>query len=169
MSELRSALDGLLVVDDAALTDDQLVVDLDEVERATRQLETVRARRLSELERRQVWSRDGHLSLASWIVSRHGVALASAAGHVRLSRALDAMPIVAEALASGEVSSSAVTLLAHARETAPEQFARVEETLVNAARTLPVMKLRDTVARWREHADAERAAEDDEARHERRG
>jgi hypothetical protein len=41
MSELRSALDGLLVVDDAALTDDQLVADLDEVERATRQLEII--------------------------------------------------------------------------------------------------------------------------------
>src|SRR5919204_3948296 len=32
MSELRSALDGLLVVDDAALSDDQLVADLDEAE-----------------------------------------------------------------------------------------------------------------------------------------
>ncbi|MGH2527054.1 MAG: DUF222 domain-containing protein [Actinomycetota bacterium] len=128
----------------------------------------VRARRLAELERRQVWSRDGHLSLASWLASRHGVAPASAAGHVRLSRALDAMPIVAEALASGEVSSSAVTLLAHAREMAPEPFARAEATLVDAARTLPVTTLRDMVARWRERANAERAAEDEEARHERR-
>ena len=168
MSELRSALDGLLVVDDAALTDDQLVADLDEVEHASRQLDIVRARRLAQLKRREVWSRDGHLSLASWLASRHGVAPASAAGHVRFSRALDAIPIVAEALASGEVSSSAVTLLAHARDAAPEQFAHAEATLVDAVRTLPVMTLRDTVAQWRERADAERAAEDDEARHDRR-
>jgi hypothetical protein len=66
------------------------------------------------------------------------------------------------------VSSSAVTLLAHARDTAPEQFARAEETLVDAARTLPVDQLQATVMRWREHANAERAAEDDEARQERR-
>src|ERR671934_1267873 len=32
MSELRSALDGLLVVDDAALSDDQLVADLDDAD-----------------------------------------------------------------------------------------------------------------------------------------
>ncbi len=73
MSELRSALDGLLGVDDAALSDDQLVADLDEVEHATRQLDVVRARRLAELERREVWSRDGHLCLASWLGSRHRV------------------------------------------------------------------------------------------------
>jgi hypothetical protein len=168
MSELRSALDGLLAVDDRVLSDDQLVADLDEVERATRQLDVVRARRLAELERREFWSRHGHLSLASWLASRHGVAPSAAAGHVRIARALDAMPIAAEALASGETSSAAVSLLASAREAAPEQFAHSEQTLVDAARTLPVMKLRDTVAHWREKANAERAAEDDEARHERR-
>ena len=166
MSELRSALDGLLVVDDAALTDDQLVVDIDEVERATRQLETVRARRVAELERRELWSRDGHLSLASWLASRHGVAPSTAAGQVRMARALEGMPIAADSLASAEISSAAVSLLAAAREAAPEPFAHAEQMLVDAARTLPVMKLRDTLARWRENA--ERAAEDDEARHERR-
>src|SRR5919109_720096 len=136
MSELRSALDGLLVVDDAALSDDQLVADLDEVERATRQLETIRARRLGELERRQVWSRDGHFSLASWLATRHRVAPSTAASHVRMARALEAMPVAADALATGDVSSSAITLLASAREEAPEQFARSEGSLVDAARTL---------------------------------
>jgi Domain of unknown function (DUF222)/HNH endonuclease len=168
MSELRSALDGLLFVDDGALSDDQLVADLDEVERGARQLEVVRARRLAELERRQVWSRDGHLSLASWLASRHRVSHTVAASHLRTARALEQMPVMAQALAAGDVSSSAVTLLAHARDTAPEQFARAEETLVDAARTLPVDQLQATVMRWREHANAERAAEDDEARQERR-
>src|SRR5918995_221730 len=99
MSELRSALDGLLVVDDAALTDEQLVADLDEVEHASRQLEVVRARRLDEIERRQVWSRDGHLSLASWLASRHRVAPSTAAAHVRTARALEQMPVMTQALA----------------------------------------------------------------------
>src|SRR5918995_7004912 len=168
MSELRSSLDELLAVDDGALSNDQLIVDIDEVERATRQLETIRARRLAELERRRVWSRDGHLSLTSWLASRHGVAPAAAAGHVGMARALEAMPVAAEALASGDVSSSAIRLLAHARDGSPEAFARSEESLVDAARTLSVDHLKDVVARWREHADAELAAEDDEARHERR-
>jgi hypothetical protein len=168
VSELRSALEGLLVVDDGALSDDQLVADLDEVEHASRQLDVVRARRLAELERRQVWSRDGHLSLASWLASRHRLSHTVAASHVRTARALEQMPVMAQALAAGDVSWSAVTLLAHARDAAPEPFARAEQTLVDAARTLPVDRLQATVMRWREHADAERAAEDDEARHERR-
>jgi hypothetical protein len=154
MSELRSALDCLLVVDDATLSDDQLVADLDEVEHATRQLDVVRARRLAELERRKVWGRDGHLSLASWLATRHRVAPSTAAGHVRMARALEAMPVAAEALASGDVSSSAVSLLASAREEAPEQFTGSEEPLVDAARTLSVDHLNDVVARWRhEHVD----------------
>jgi hypothetical protein len=168
MSEMRSAIDGLLVVDDAALSDDQLVADLDDVEHATRQLEVVRARRLAELERRQVWSRDGHLSVVSWLASRHRLSHTVAASHTRTARALEQMPVMAQAFAAGDVSSSAVTLLAHARETAPEQFARAEQTLVDAARKLPVDQLQATVARWRAMADAKRAFEDDEARHERR-
>src|SRR5918995_6809893 len=154
MSELRSALDGLLVVDDAALSDDQLVADLDEVEHATRQLDVVRARRLAELERREVWSRDGHLSVASWLAARHRLSHTVAASHMRTARALEAMPVMAQAFAAGDVAASAVTLLAHARDTAHEQFACVEETLVDAARTLPVDRLIATVAWWREHANA---------------
>src|ERR687892_746275 len=153
MSELRSALDGLLVVD-AALTDNQLVADLDEVEYATRQLEVVRARRLSELERREVWSRDGHLSVASWLASRHGVAPSTAAGQVRMARALEVMPVAADALAAGDLSPSSIAMLGSARDAAPEQFARSEESLVDAARTLSVDHLKDVVTLWRhDHAD----------------
>jgi hypothetical protein len=168
MSTLRSAIDELRVRDLRAISDDELVSYLDELEHTDRFVDAERARTVAELERREVFARDGHLSLASWITSRHGVAPSTAAGHVRLARALEQMPVAAEALASGEVSSSAVTLLASAQEAAPEPFARSEEMLVDAARTLPVTQLRSTVAHWRESADAERAAEDEERRYERR-
>jgi hypothetical protein len=106
------------------------------------------------MERRGAYARDGHLSFASWLGARHRLAPSTAAGHVRMARALEAMPVAADALASGDVSSSAITLLAAAREDAPEQFSRSEATLVDAARTLPVDELRDTVTAWRhEHAD----------------
>ncbi len=59
-------------------------------------------------------------------------------------------------------------LLASAQEAAPGPFARAEDALVDAARSLPVMKLRDAVAQWRESADAERAVEDEERRFGRR-
>ena len=76
-----------------------------------------------------------------------------------MARALEAMPVAADALVSGDVSSSAISLLAHARDASPEAFSRSEAQLVDAARTMPVEELRDTVARWRhDHADE---AEDD--------
>ncbi|HYZ13252.1 MAG TPA: DUF222 domain-containing protein [Actinomycetota bacterium] len=159
MSTLRSALDELRSTDVFALSEEQLASDLDELEHATRVFEVERGRRVAELERRGTHARDGHLSLASWLASRHRVAPLTAAGHVRMARALEAMPVAADALASGELSSSAITLLASAREEAPEQFARAEESLVAAARTLSVEELKDVVARWRhDHADE---AEDD--------
>src|ERR671922_220001 len=56
--------------------------------------------------------------------------------------------------ASGDVSSSAVSLLAHARDASPEAFSRSEAQLVDAARTMPVEELKATVTRWRhDHAD----------------
>src|ERR687897_1745258 len=168
MSTLRSALDELRATDVFALSDDELASDLDELEQATRVFEVERGRRCAELERREVWSRDGHLSLASWLGSRHRVAPTAAAGHVRMARALEQMPVAADALASGDVSSAAVSLLVSAQEAAPGPFARAEKTLVDAARALPVMKLRDAVAQWRETANAERARQDEERRFERR-
>ena len=159
MSTLRSALDELRSTDVFALSDEQLASDLDELEHATRVIEVERGRRVAELERRGAYARDGHLSLASWLASRHRVAPSMAAGHVRMARALDAMPVAAEALAAGDVSSSAVSLLAHARDASPEAFSRSEESLVDAARTLSVDHLKDVVARWR-HDHADDAADD---------
>src|SRR5918995_5686174 len=132
MSTLRSALDELRATDVFALSDDELASDLDELEHATRVFEVERGRRVAELERRGAYARDGHLSLVSWLAARHRVAPSTAAGHVRMARALDAMPVAAEALATGDVSSSAITLLASARDASPEAFSRSEAQLVDA-------------------------------------
>lgn len=168
MSTLRSVCDELRIRDLRAVSEDELASYLDDLERTDRFVDAERARTVAELERREVFVRDGHQSLASWMVARHGVASSTAAGHVRMARALEQMPVAAEALASGEVSSAAVSLLVSAQEAAPGPFARAEDALVDAARSLPVMKLRDAVAHWRESADAERAGEDEERRFERR-
>jgi hypothetical protein len=71
-----------------------------------------------------------------------------------MARALEVMPIAADALASGDLSTSSIAMLASARDAAPEQFGRDEASLVDAARTLSVDDLKDVVARWRhDHAD----------------
>src|ERR687897_2210013 len=168
MSTLRSVCDELQIRDLGAVSDDELASYFDDLEHTDRFVDAERARALAELGRREVVARDGHLSLASWMVARHGVAPSAAAGHVRMARALEQMPVTAEALAGGEVSSAAVSLLVQAQEGSPKQFAHSEEALVDAARALPVTQLRSTVAQWRETADAERAMQDEERRFERR-
>jgi hypothetical protein len=85
-----------------------------------------------------------------------------------MARSLEAMPQAAEAFAGGEVSDAAVGLLASARDSFPEAFARCEEALLEAARTLPVAALRSVVEYWRQSQDLAEAARDEDERFERR-
>jgi hypothetical protein len=166
MSTLRSAVEELDAEDLARVTDAALEQDLREIERTFAALEAQRARRLAEVERRGSWALDGHLSVTAWVRDRCRVAATDAARQVRLARALRDMPLTARALAAGDVSSSAVTLLASAREAAPERFAQAERLLVDAAASLPARELGVAAARWRELADDGAAAS--ERRRERR-
>jgi hypothetical protein len=168
MSTLRSALDELRSEDLRFVGDEGLASDLDELERAARGIEAERARRLSEYERRGAFTADGFLSMSAWLVARQRVAPFAATGQVRMARALEAMPATAEALAQGELSGAAVSLLVAAREACPEAFADTELPLVDAARTLPYAELRRVLAYWRQAADLERAEREEELAFERR-
>ncbi|HET8525763.1 MAG TPA: DUF222 domain-containing protein [Actinomycetota bacterium] len=168
MSSLRSALDELRMDDLGLLSDDALSDRLDEIERAGRVLEAERGRGLAEIERRRVYAADGHLSAAAWLAHRQGLSRSAAEGALRRSLALERMPVVARALGEGEVSASAVQVLAAAREAAPEAFARSEAELVQAARTMGFGGLRRVAETWRAAADPDRALEDEDRRHELR-
>ena len=168
MSTLRSATEELRSQDLRLLDDDELVADLDEIERAGRALEAERARRLREFERRGAHANDGFLSLSAWLVARHRVAPSTATRRVRVARSLEAMPQAAEAFAGGELSDAAVGLLASARESFPEAFARCEEALLEAARTLPIGGLRSVIEYWQQAQDMAKAEAIEDERFERR-
>ncbi|HEX5951516.1 MAG TPA: DUF222 domain-containing protein [Actinomycetota bacterium] len=168
MSMLRSATDELRSQDLRSLGDDELAGDLDEIEHAVRVLEAERARRLAEFERRGAQQDDGFLSVSAWLVARHRLAPSTAARRVRVARAMASMPGSAEASAAGELSDAAVGLLASARESHPEAFARTEAALVQAARTLPVASLRSVIAYWRQAQDLAEAQADEDERYGRR-
>jgi len=85
-----------------------------------------------------------------------------------MARSLEAMPQAAEAFSGGELSDAAVGLLASARESFPEAFARCEEALLQAARTLPVVALRSVIEYWRQSQDLAEAERDEDERLERR-
>jgi hypothetical protein len=168
MSTLRSALDELRGEDVRSLPDDALAGHLDEIERAGRILEFERCRGLAEVERRKLYTADGHLSAAAWLAQRQGLSRSAAEGRLRRARALQTMPSVAHAFAEGDVSESAVHMLASAREAAPVAFARSEEALAEAARTMTFGELRRVTETWQAAADPDRALEEEERRHERR-
>jgi hypothetical protein len=165
VSTLRSALDELRLNDLPALSDGELGVRLDELERAARVIDAERARCLVEVERRGVHSADGQLSAAAWLACRHGISQGAAAAQVRVARALDEMPRVADALAEGEISTAAVEAMVRTRESAPEAFSVAEEALVESAKTLSHRDLRVALDRWRHIADAARAVRDEDDRH----
>ena len=169
MGMLRSALAEVRNAELRHLTDAEIESELTELERAAGIIEVERSRRVAEVDRRGSFSDDGHLSITSWVESRFQTGWSEAARQVRVARALEEMPATREALVEGEVSRHAVRELVAAREASPEKFSRVEETLVDAARTLPVRELRRAVAHWKELVDAEAANREDGERFERRG
>lgn len=132
-------------------------------------LEVECARRIAELERRRAFERDGHLSMAAWLDSRFRAGWSAAAKEVRLARGLEAMPATRAALSDGELSGAAAATLVAAREANAEEFSRVEEALLEAARSLPAPGLRRAVEHWKEVVGPEVAARDEPERFDRRG
>jgi Domain of unknown function (DUF222)/HNH endonuclease len=68
-------------------------------------------------------------------------------------------PPPGEALEEGEITSSAVDLLASAREVDPQAFAQAEDYLVEAATTLSIPDLGRVVGTWRRAAEDARGSE----------
>jgi uncharacterized protein DUF222/HNH endonuclease len=168
MSTLRSGLEELETEDLGHRSDGELVDDFMELERSARVLEAERMRRLAEIDRRGAFKNDGYLCLSSWLAHRLRMGFAAACQQVREAGALQEMPQMREALASGELSSTAVRDLVSARQANPSEFGESEGLLVDAARRLSARDLRKALAYWRQAADAKDAARDADRAFERR-
>jgi len=168
MSELRSAIEALQAEDISMVSDEQLEADFAELQRGGQTLEGERLRRLSEIHRRQSHRRDGYLSTAPWLVDRHRLGWTAASKEIRTASYIERMPHTREALAEGELTSSAVQMLVWARQAHPAQFHGSERSLVEAARRLPAGQLQHTVAHWRQKLDWEQGLKDAERLREQR-
>src|SRR5438552_3824477 len=138
MSTMRSGLDEVRGVDLRGLSDGEVEAELTELRWVAGVVEAETARRIAEIERRGSFANSGHLSITSWVEHRFQTRWGDAARQVRMARALEEMPAAREALVEGEVSTSAVAELVAAHDANPQEFARAEGVLVDAARTLPV-------------------------------
>ncbi|MGH2557072.1 MAG: DUF222 domain-containing protein [Actinomycetota bacterium] len=120
------------------------------------------------MDRQAAFVEDGHLSTASWLVASFGISWGQARGQVRLARSLQDMPKTMEALASGEVSSSAVRILASAHDAHPEAFPEHEEVLLEAAQSHTVRELDHVTRYWAQALDTEQALRDQDDMRDRR-
>ena len=168
MSELRSVVESLRAELLADLPDARIEEDFIELHQVMEQLEVERLRRLGEIDGRRVFSRDGYLSCASWLVSRLKVAWGAARDQVRMARGLNQMPATREALESGEVSISGARLLVLARKGEPEAFEEAEELLVEAARVHSVSDLNRAISFWAQRVENERWDRGEDTRRARR-
>jgi hypothetical protein len=168
MSELRSVVDALRSETLPELPDARIEEDFAELQRAVELLEVERLRRLSEIDRRRIFERDGHLSAAAWLATTFKVAWGSARQSVRVARALEVMPKTRRAHEDGDISMSGVRLLVMAREADPSAFEREEAQLVEAARIHSVEDLQRVAAYWRQAVEREHSLEGDDKLRERR-
>jgi uncharacterized protein DUF222 len=160
MSTLRLAIEELRSEDIGSSPDAVVEDDLAELVSAANALEGEILRRLAAVDRRRSFEGDGFVSTVSWLVARLRMSRSKAAELVRVARAITGMPRSRAAFTQGDVTGSRLRVLAHAHETAPEAFARSEELLVDAARSLPVRKLERAVAHWTRATGAAASAEE---------
>jgi hypothetical protein len=168
MSEIRSAIGALRAEVLADLPDTTAEEEFIELQRVSDLLEAERLRRLADLERRGKFARDGYLSLASWVSDRFRISWGVARRTARVARALENMRDTRHAFEAGDVSASAVQILAEAHDAEPSAFREVEPLLVDAARTQPIRDLRRAAEFWRQGVERERARAGDDPLFERR-
>ena len=119
---------------------------------------------LVEFDRSGLWALDGHTCCVSWLVDHCGLRRSTAHEKVRIGYELARRPLVAEALAEGELSYSKIRALTRVANTDEE----TDRVLVETARDMTAADV-ERVARHFELLDEQERPTDAMARAQRRG
>jgi hypothetical protein len=166
LEQLRRALDRLVELDPAALADGQAMLAL---HRQAARLEAVATRAAAAFAHRGDWRADGARTPAAWLAARCSLPEATARRRVRLGRDVPHLPVAERAWLDGDIASSAVELLARARnETTAARLAADEPELVDGARRLHPRTFARVVAYWRHRADPDGVEHEGAALHDGR-
>lgn len=111
---------------------------------------------------------EGALGTPAWVAWKCRIKKSQAKAEVSRARALRHMPEVAAAYAAGEISTEHVRLLAAGYRSNGEAFAKAEEELVDAAKTLRFDAFAYRVAYFRQLADPDGTEEEAQDAFERR-
>ena len=123
---------------------------------------------LAEIDRRRSFVADRYLTATAFVAHRAGDTHRSAAGLVRVARALEDMPHTAAAFRDGDIDTVRVRRLVDARDTAPEPFREAEESLVEHAVRQDARTFTLTVGLWREKEASAAMRRDERRRFEQR-
>jgi hypothetical protein len=130
-------------------------VALDRIERLAAGAKLLLADRVGEA---GGWRRDGRRSAADHLALLSGTSVGAARGQLEASKQLASLPVVADAVAAGDLWASQAQVIADAAAVAPA----AQGVLVAAAKRESLSELRDRCGRTKAAADR-----DSEARHRR--
>ena len=160
LDELKAAIDLLADVDPNELTDAEVHELVVTVQRQRHRLAAVAAEAISSWDQRMVWADNGAGSAAVRLANDTSASPSSTGVEVKRARRLRTMPLVAAALASGDISPDHADLLARANQPwRNADFGDHEETLVEQCKILRYRDARKMVDYWCLRADAEAAEE----------
>jgi hypothetical protein len=164
LSALALINEGLDELGDAnlwSLTDNRSLEVRVELERLTSRLSAARLRSTHDVDSRGAAVSAGAMSLTAWLVNRVRMHPGDAAREMRLAAVLDReLPIAAAAMTAGEITASAVSVIADT-DTALSSCATAaqrtdaEGLLVEHARTLPIRGLQAAALHLRHRFDPE--------------
>jgi hypothetical protein len=160
LDDLKAAIDSLVDVDPNALTDAEVHELVVTVQRQRHRLAAVAAEAISTWDQRMVWADNGAGSAAVRLANDTSASPSSTGVEVKRARRLRTMPLVAAALASGDVSPDHADLLARANQPwRNADFTDHEGTLVEQCKVLRFRDARKMVDYWCLRADADAAEE----------
>jgi Domain of unknown function (DUF222) len=166
VQELKGSMERLLQADSFSYSDAGSIAQL-QCLRA--QFDCVMARAVVNFEESKEWAVDEATDVSAWLATRCHLPRSEARAQLRRGRALDRVPASAAAWAQGAIGTAQFDALVRAQATGPEaDFARVEERLVDEAKTLKFNHFQRALDYWLQLADPDGAEEADERRHARR-
>jgi hypothetical protein len=160
MSALRSTIQEMSSEDLSTCLDRRLEADVVELLRSADMIQAEVARRVAEVDRRRTFEADGFLSTGAWLSGTGDMGAAMAARQVGTARRLHRMPLTGPLWASGDISTTKVSILSTASEAFPDRFGEDESTLLQFAAELRVADFRRAIRYWIEIGDQQAASED---------
>ncbi len=152
-TELDIPVDHLAGENLDTVFDDDLEASVVEIHQTIERLGAERARRIAEVDRRELHRTLGHPSTVSLLAERCRLSWRQARGMVATATTLSEIPLTAASYAGGEIDSVRVRHLVAAHNAHPETYARDEALLLDVACSLTPRELRRAIEYWRQNLD----------------